>query len=171
MPKPSASRPAQRSRQHIANTSAHAYSAGEVVFGDATEKADVRASPRCAFLEPIAVATAAADREVARRGASRDGVDHDVESLAGHEARQPEHERAVGIETEALAGQDARLRRRPDGTARRRHPEGSRPRPPVVARDTRRLVRGIAARGNDRGARRARRAERADARRTCAAAP
>ena len=62
MPNPSASSPRHRSRQHIANTSAHAYSAGQVGVGDAAEEA--RRGPPAAPLEPAPVAARARDREL-----------------------------------------------------------------------------------------------------------
>ena len=51
-------------------------------------------------------------------------VDHDVEALAGHEPRDTEHERPVGVEAEPDAGRACAHRRRAGGSDRRRRRAG-----------------------------------------------
>ena len=89
IPKPSASSPAQRSRQHIANTSARRVERGQVGVGDPPEEAHVRRAARAA--RAGARSRPAPAIASCTSGRPRDRVDHDVEALAGHE---PRHARA-----------------------------------------------------------------------------
>ena len=151
MPKPSASSPRQRSRQHIANTSAHAYSAGRSASG--TRPRNCTPALRPAF-EPLPVAARARDRELHAARPKPGSVDiasiTTSKPLRGTSRGQPEHERAFGIEPEPLPRRGARLRvdrvepfavdARRDDHAAQRPPRG-------VGRGARRIRAG----GDDRG--------------------
>ena len=122
MPNPSASSPPHRSRQHIANTSAHAYTSGRSASATRPRKC-TSGRPRARRCEPRTIAARAADRELNARQAG-DRIDHDVEALPRHEARQAEHERAIRDRGRSAAASPTCGRRRAGGTDRRRRPAG-----------------------------------------------
>ena len=95
MPKPSCSRPAHRSRQHIANTSAHTYKAGSASSGTRPRK---RAGAPVLGRDPNepgaipAVAGDGDDEVGVRAGETAGRPQHRVEALAGHESAEAEYE-------------------------------------------------------------------------------
>ena len=96
MPKPSCSRPSQRLRQIMANTSAAPWTSGRSSSDTRPRNrtgAPRRSARRSSRARSRPLPAMASTRSGSGRGEPADGVDQPVEALAGHQPAEPEHDR------------------------------------------------------------------------------